>query len=96
LVTNEVVQAVSAVSVDEAVTDPLTSADTRFRVSISQLECWIQVDIPLVDISDNLEGGFNAILVSLAGLKSSLVLLAREAEDVECVFTSKSDKLATF
>ena len=53
-------------------------------------------DIPLVDISDDLEGGFNAVLVSLTCLESSLVLLAREAEDVECVFASKSDKLATF
>jgi hypothetical protein len=94
LVTNEVVQAVSAVSVDEAVTDPLTSANTRFLVSISQLEGEIQNDIPLVDISDNLKGGFNAILIGLSCLKSSLVLLAREAEDVECVFASKSDKFA--
>lgn len=53
-------------------------------------------DIPLVDVSDNLEGGLDAILISLACLESSLVLLAREAEDVECVFTSKSNKLTAF
>jgi hypothetical protein len=96
LVTNEVVQTVSAVGVDEAVTDPLTCADTRFAVSTSPLEGWIQINVPLVDISDDLERGFNTILVSLSCLKSSLVLLAREAEDVECVFTGKSNKFATF
>ena len=96
LVTDKVVQTISAVSVDEAVTDPLTSADTILSVSISQLDSHIQNDIPLVDIRDDLEGGFNTILVSLACLECSLVLLAREAENVECVFTSKSDKLAAF
>lgn len=54
------------------------------------------MDSPLIDIGDDLESGLNAILVNLTILESSLVLLAREAKDVESILASKGNKLAAF
>ena len=63
---------------------------------MSQLEEACMMDSPLIDIGDDLESGLNAILVDLTILESSLVLLAREAKDVESILASKGNKLAAF
>lgn len=51
-------------------------------------------DLPFIDVSDDLESGFNAIFVNLASLESGNVVFPREAEDVVGVVASQSDKFA--
>ena len=83
LVTNQVVEAVCAVSVDEAVANPATCAyaiDVSYVVFIRRLD-----SIPLIDIADNLESRLGAVLVDLAVLNRLQVILPGESQDVVCV-----------
>ena len=69
LVAHEVVEAVRAVGVDEAISDPGTSTYTVVSLAINGPTLLVS-SLPLVDVANNLESGFGAILIDLATLNS--------------------------
>ena len=45
----------------------------------------------LVDVSNNLEGGFDAVIFDFTGVESGNVIFTGETEDVESFFAGKGD-----
>jgi hypothetical protein len=86
LVSHEVVKAVRAVGIDEAVTNPFSGSNT--------VEYWHQyssnlgLDLPLVNICDNLEGCFYSVIFNLSRLNCRNVVFSRESQDVEGILAS--------
>lgn len=53
-----------------------------------------QNTLPLIDICDDLESGFNAIILDLTRLNGGNVVLSRISQDIESVLTGKCYQLA--
>jgi hypothetical protein len=91
LVANQVVKTIRAVCIDEAVPNPFSSSYAiAVSVTIGQI---IHDDLPLINIGNNFECSLNSVILDLTRLNSRNILIARETQNVERVFTSKRDKL---
>jgi len=48
-----------------------------------------------VNVRNDLESSLNTVFIRLPGIQATYIILSREAQDVEGVFTSQRDKLTT-
>jgi hypothetical protein len=65
LVADEIVQAVGAVCVNEAIADPGTCSYAVLMSALNHMNVDLFVAIPLVDVADNLESGLCSIFVNV-------------------------------
>lgn len=99
LVTDQVVESVSAVGVDEAVTNPFTRANAVSNVRNRLLPTKQKAKkknqyLRLVDIRNDFKSCFDAIFLNLSRLHSLNVVFTGEAQDVKRIFASNSHQLA--